>query len=248
MTARARTRRFLIRKLPPLLLIVAIAAYATMLYAAHAASLRASVVARYVQRLAESADERSNVIANAKEGDLLLEPLPRGSAHARWRLPSLASTLVPGTVVESEAAFVTGLDISLFQPDSEAVISLDGKRIGRFRPLIPSTDDEGPYTIAHAPLDGIDAPPYYTTGFRFPLVTPGACVTSGCTLRIAVKDTTWVVRRVGLAFTVRPPVAPALWKRPSAAWIVVALALGLAAFSHLVLSARFGRADAAAPR
>jgi hypothetical protein len=240
---RARARRFLIRYIPPLLLIVAIATYGAMLYAAHDASLRANIEERYVQRLAESPDERSNVISNAREGALLLEPLPSGNAHAQWRLRSLKNTLAPGSVVQSEDAFVTGLDVSLFEPNSEAKISLDGKRIGLFRPLFLTPDDEGPYAVAHAPLGGIDIPPGYTTGFRFPLPAPSACVASDCTLRIDVKNTTWVVRRVGLLFTVRPPTAPGLWQRPFASWIVISIALALAIMSHVVLSVRLEHAS-----
>jgi hypothetical protein len=194
-----------------------------------------------VQRLADSPDESSHTLGNARESALLLEPLPSGNAHARWRLRSVASDLAPGSVVQSEDAFITGLDVSMFAPDSEATVSLDGKRIGSFRPLVLAPDDEGPYAVAHAPLAGVDIPPGYTTAFRFPLRAPGACVTSDCTLRIAVKNTTWVVRRVGLLFTVRPPAAPALWNRPFAPWVVIGIALALALGSHVVLSARFGR-------
>lgn len=235
---RARARLLLVRRVPPLLLIVAIAAYGAMLYAAHDASLRASIEERYVQRLAESPDESSNAVGDPREGALLLEPRPGGNADATWRLRRVADTLSPGTAVRSEDAFVTGLDISFLQRDSEATTFLDGKTIGLFRPLVLSADDEGPYAVLHPPLAGIDIPPAYTTGLRFPLPASGACVENDCTLHIAIKNAKWVVRRVGLLFTVAPPDAPALWIRPFAPWLVIAVALATAALSHIVLSAR----------
>lgn len=238
-------RRKLLRFAPPALLVLAIASYGALLYAAHVAAQRGDAQLRYAQLFGSDAFKQSGAIADPDRGALAIGGTATSKSSATWHFDSLDASVPQGTIVRSAEVFVTGLNLALYGPSSYARITLDEKQVGLLKPLLSNEAVGVPLAVANAPVDTIDIPPGVEEGFRFKVPPSSRCYSSGCTLRIDVKRATWIVRRVGLLLSTRAASAT-LWQPSATASILICFgAAVLAALSHLVLSLRLGRVSRA---
>jgi len=230
-------RRRSLRFAPAILLVVAIAAYATLLSRAHDATKSEMLQRRDEQLFGSSVTGGSNVLIDRTRGQIQLGRVRAKPSDATWRLGPIDEKLDTGTAIQSEEIFVTGLAFSLDTPASVATISLDGRQLQDLRPVPASPRSRGPFAVGNFALQPIDVSPGYEVGFRFPVPADGACVIRACTLAIHSERSVWVIHRVGVLYATQTP-RPALWSPALAAWKVFGIAALVAMASHLVLSIR----------
>ena len=226
------------RALPPLALVLAIAAYAAFLATAHAASTHGRVRQGDTQQLADAAFDRTNTLRDAGNGALELGRSWKRPTSARWRIGPSADPLPAGAQILRARVFFTGIGFSMYRRGSFTTISVDGRPVATLRP-----DVNGPhlstFAVLDPPIDLLDVAPKPERALEFDLPPEGACVRTACTLDVRGDGILWVIGRVGVVYETQQP-APPLWL-PWPGWKIVGVALLLAAFSHVVLSIRATR-------
>ncbi len=229
--------RRLLRFVPAILLVIAIATYATFLWTAHDATKGEMLERRDEQLLGSAASGGANILVDRAQGTIEIGRAHAPRADAIWRVGPIDESFQPDTSIRSEEIFITGLGFSLATPASVATVLLDGRPIQDLRPAPSSALGHGPFALGNFAIQPIDISPGYEVGFRIPIAADGACVTRQCTVTVRLSRSVWVIRRIGVLFSTQTS-RPALWSTPMAPWKIFGIAVLLALASHIALSIR----------